>query len=251
MKPGGGGAIGAEYVAKSPADGYTILFGDSGVNSAKPAQSGRSKGPDDMVAICIINYSITPILVRTDAPFKTFKEFMDYARKHPYELKYAAAGAGSWNEMAWKQVEAETGIKTRIIPYEGGAAGMLAVLGGHADITGTGISSAAAHIKAGKLRPILILKENRVKSLPDVPTGKELGINANGTFWKGMVAPKGTPKPIIEKLAQAFKQMSEDPSVVQLIERAGDELEYVGPDEFTKLWRAEYENQKMLYKSAK
>ncbi len=123
IKPGGGGAIGADYVAKSPADGYTILFGDSGVNSGKPAQSGRSKGPDDMVAICIINYSITPILVRSDAPYKTFKEFMDYARKHPNEVKYAAAGAGSWNEMAWKQVEQETGIKTRIIPYEGGGGG--------------------------------------------------------------------------------------------------------------------------------
>ena len=251
IKPGGGGAIGADFVAKSSADGYTILFGDSGVNSGKPAQSGRSKGPDDMVAICIINYSISPILVRSDAPYKTFKEFMDYAGKHPNELKYAAAGAGSWNEMAWKQVEAETGIKTRIIPYEGGAAGMLAVLGSHADITATGISSAAAYIKAGKLKPILILKDARVKSLPDVPTGKELGIKVNGTFWKGMVAPKGTPKPVIDKLALAFKKMSEDPAVVQLIERAGDELDYVGPDEFTKIWRAEYENQKRLYKSPK
>jgi len=70
---------------------------------------------------------------------------------------------------------------------------MLAVLGGHADITGTGISSSGSYIKAGKLRPILILKENRVKSLPDVPTGKELGINANGTFWKGMVARRVHP----------------------------------------------------------
>ena len=252
LKPGGGGAIGASFVAKAPADGYTILFGDSGVNSGKPAEQPKQKiGPDDMVPVCILNFSLSPIFVRSDAPYKTFKEFLDYAKKHPNEVRYASAGAGGWNEMAWELLEKEAGIKTRVVPYEGGAAGMLAVLGGHADITSLGIISAAAHIKAGTLRPILVLKDSRVKALPNVPTGKELGINVSVPFWKGMVAPKGTPKPVIDKLAQAFKKMSEDPAVAQLVEKAGDEIEFLGPEEFGKLWRAEYEGQKKLYPTAK
>ena len=159
-----------------------------------------------MMPVCILNFSLSPIFVRSDAPYKTFKEFLDYAKKHPNEVRYASAGAGGWNEMAWEMLEKEAGIKTRVVPYEGGAAGMLAVLGGHADITSLGIISAAAHIKAGTLRPILILKDARVKALPNVPTGKELGINVSVPFWKGMVAPKGTPKPIIDKLAPGLQK---------------------------------------------
>jgi len=251
LKPGGGGAIGADFVAKQAPDGYTVLFGDSGVNSAKPAESGRSKGPNDMEAVCVINFGMSPILVRADAPFKTFKEFMDYAKAHPNELKYGSAGTASWNEMAWKLFEFKTGIRTRIVPYEGGGPALIALLGGHVDVTCTGVTASISQIKAGKIRIIVFFKDKRPKSFPDIPIGKEFGVDVNNTMWKGMLVPKGTPRPVIEKLAMAFKKMTEDKAVIQTIERSGDELDYLGPDEFSKMWRKEYEDQKEILKMLK
>jgi len=97
----------------------------------------------------------------------------------------------------------------------------------------------------------VFFKDKRPKSFPHIPIGKEFGVDVNNTMWKGMLVPKGTPRPVIEKLAMAFKKMTEDKAVIQTIERSGDELDYLGPDEFSKMWRKEYEDQKEILKMLK
>ncbi len=251
LKPGGGGAIGSEMVAKAAPDGYTLLFGGPGWSTTYPAVEGRSRGPDDLTAVCRINYGPTIIVARPDLPFKNLKEMVEYAKANPDKLVFANTGPWGQADLSWKLIVRQTGIKTKSVPYDGGGPGILAVLGGHADMNGALLSALISHIKAGKLRALAVLDNKREKALPDVPTAKEQGVDVVNLMWRGVLAPKGTPRPMIDKLAQAFKKMTEDKSVIAMINQMGDEIYYLGPDEFGKLWREEYETHKELGKALK
>jgi tripartite-type tricarboxylate transporter receptor subunit TctC len=251
LKPGGGGAIGSELVAKAAPDGYTLLFGGMGWSTTYPAVEGRSKGPDDLMAVCRINYSPTIIAARPDLPFKTFKEMLAYAKTNPDKLIFGNTGPWGQADLPWKVIAKQTGIKTKNVPYDGGGPALLAVLGGHADMTGGLVTALLPHIKSGKLRALAVLDTKREEKLPEVPTAKEEGVDVVNLMWRAVLAPKGTPRPVIDKLAQAFKKMTEDKSVISMISQFGDEIQYLGPDEFGKLWREEFEMQKELGKALK
>jgi len=138
-----------------------------------------------------------------------------------------------------------------LVPYDGGGPALVAVLGGHADSVMNPLPQTIPHIKAGKLRPIAMLSTERDSDLPDVATAKEQGFDVTYTMWRAVLAPKGTPRPIIEKLAGAFKEICEDKSFQALIKQLGDDVHYMGPDEFEKVWRAEYEAHRELGKAYK
>lgn len=248
LKPGGGGAIGSDYVANAAPDGYTLLFGGPTWNTTPPAIEGRSKGPDDLVAVCRINYNPTVIGVRADSPYKDFKQMLEWCKANPGKLMVATLGQWSGTDFFWKQVNKLTGITARLVPYEGGGAAMTAVVGGHADTTNGMTTVFLPYVKTGKMWIAAVTDNHRDKTIPDVPTAKEAGIDITYIIWRGVMAPKGTPRPIIEKLAAAFKKMAETPSVVATIQRMGDDIQYLGPDEFARAWRAEYEAQKEMGK---
>ena len=248
VRPGGGGAIGSELVSKAQPDGYTLLAGGPGWNSTLPAVEERSKGPDDLVAVCRINYSPTIITARPDAPFKTFKEMISWAKANPGKLLYGHTGPWGAADMPWKQIMRKAGITSKVVPHDGGGPALTAILGGHIDLTGGFAAQSLPHVKAGKLRVLAVLDNQRDPDLPDVPTAKEEGIDVIYLMWRGILAPKGTPRPIIDKLAAAFKKMTEDKSVIDMLKRFGDTPNYLGPDEFGKIWREEYETQKELAK---
>jgi tripartite-type tricarboxylate transporter receptor subunit TctC len=244
LKPGGGGAIASDYVAKADPDGYTLLYGDNGGNSALPALMGRSKGPDDLLAVCQLGVNNSLAVARADAPYKNFKEMVAYAKANPNVVKYATPGALSNREIEWKELLAEMGIKTKIIPYDGGNPAITAVLGGHADITTAAIPTSGPHIKAGKMVGLYIIAAKRDSEFPNIPTSKEVGISGYSPMWRTVFAPKGTPRPVIDALAAGFKKMLDDKNVQAMLEKIGDDPTYVGPDEFAKYWRAEYEMYK-------
>ena len=248
LKPGGGGAIGSEMVSKAAPDGYTLLFGGPGWSTTLPAIEGRSRGPDDLLAVCRINYSPTIIVARSDLPFKTFKEMIEWAKANPDKLIFANTGPWGQADLSWKLIVKQTGIKTKIVPYDGGGPAVLALLGGHADLNGGLSATLLPHIKSGKFRALVVLDNKRDNDLPDVPTAKEEGVNVVNLMWRGVLAPKGTPPPIIDKLAMAFKKMAEDNTVKTMIKRFGDDIYYLGPDEFSKVWREEYEAHKEIGK---
>jgi len=251
LKPGGGGAIGSEIVAKATPDGYTLLFGGSGWSSALPAIEGRSKGPDDLVAVCRINYSPTIIVARSDLPYKSFREMLEWARANPDKLIFANTGPWGQADLPWKLIVKQTGIKARNVPYDGGGPSILAVLGGHADLTGGLPTTLLPHIKSGKFRALAVLDDRRVEELPEVPTAKEEGVEVVNLMWRAVLAPKATPRPIIDRLALAFKKMTEDKSVIPMIKQMGDDIRYLGPDEFTRVWREEFESYKELGRAYK
>ena len=246
LKPGGQGIIGTDQVAKASPDGYTLLAAGSGWNSALPAIEGRSKGPDDMEAVCRLNYNSTLLCVRPDSPFKTFKQVMEWVKANPGKLLIGVGGPYTPNETFWRYVMKQTGTSIRVLSFDGGAQMVIAALGGNIDITGGTPQMLAPHIKAGKLRPLLYLDKERFHEYPDVPTAMEEGVNITCLQWRGVVAPKGTPRPIIDKLGVAFKKMTDDASVKAMMEKTGQGIQFMGPDEFAKFWRADYEVYKEL-----
>lgn len=248
LKPGGGGAIASDIVAKAPPDGYTLLMGGPGPNTTLPAIEGRSRGPDDLAAICRINYNAMLTLVPTNAPYKTMQEFIQYAKANPNKLRFGHAGIWGGPDLLWKSIQIKAGITAKIIPYDGGAEALIALLGGHIDVACLFPTQSTPHIKSGKIRALAVSDSKRDPDFPDVPTLQEAGVDVVSIVWKGVLAPKATPRPVIDKLALAFKKMSEDKSSVAMIRQLGDNFHYMGPDELTKFWREEYEAHKELGK---
>jgi len=251
FKPGAGGAIASDFVASAPPDGYTLLFASAGTCSMNPAFQGTSKGPDDLTAICRINYLSYLICARSDAPFKTFKEMLTWAKENPGKLTYGHTGAWGAGDVAWKQIKLATGITTRDIPHDGAGPTLIALLGGNIMVGAFGSTTAMPQVSAGKLKVLAVLDAHRYGPLPNVPTVKEEGPDVVISYWQGILAPKATPRPIIDKLGATFKKMLEDPSFVGVLKTVGEQVNYLGPDEFNKLWRSEFESYKNLSKMLK
>jgi tripartite-type tricarboxylate transporter receptor subunit TctC len=248
LKPGGGGAIASDFVTKAAPDGYTLLFGGTGPNTTLPAIEGRSKGPDDFLAVCRVNYSPVIFVARADAPYKTFKEMLVWAKSNPGKLVFGNTGPWGAADLPWKMMMQKTGINTRIVPHDGGGPALMAILGGHVDVSGIFSAQTLPHIQSGKLRALAVPDVQRDPTLPDVPTCREEGVDVVYLMWRAALAPKGTPRPVIDKLAVAFKKMCEDKSVKDMIKKFGDDIQYLGPDDFARAWREEYETQKELGK---
>lgn len=248
LKPGGSGAIGSDYVGNAAPDGYTLLLGGPQWSSTIPAVEGKSKGPEDLAAVSRINYSPMVVGVRSGMPFKNLKEMLEWCKANPGKLIAGSSGVWSKTDIFWKQMQKQIGISVKVVPYDGGGPALMALMGAHADTTCGLTSSFLPYIKAGKMFAAATLDNKRDKALPDVPTSIEQGINATHLMWRGVLAPKATPRPIIDKLATAFKKMTEDKSFISIIDRLGDDVQYLGPDEFTKVWRTEFEVDKELGK---
>jgi tripartite-type tricarboxylate transporter receptor subunit TctC len=250
-KPGGAGAIASDLVAQSKPDGYTLLFGHTNSNSILPAVEGRSKGPDDLASVCRVNTSGTVFIAQPNAPFNNFKEMVAYAKANPGQLSVSVATSWSMVDFTWKQIEVLLGLKLRIVTYDGGAEALVGLLGGHVQASLLSLPQTLPQIRAGKLKALAYYADNRHPDLPDVPTAREQGYDRVLTVYKAYMAPKGTPRPVIDKLALGVKKMLENKQVIEAIRKLGDEVEYQGPDEFERYWRNEYETYKELGKMFK
>ncbi len=248
FRVGGGGTIGSMQVASAVPDGYTLLHGGSGPNCQLPAVEGRSAGPDNLEAVCRLGYYSSLFILRLNAPFKNFKEMVQYAKAKPNTVVFANTGPWGSGDVQVTKIMMAPGIPVKTVPYDGAGPATIAVLGGHADICGVTPAAGVPYVKAGKVLPLVILQEERHPDYPDVPTAKELGVNVVYEGWTAILAPKGTPPPIINKLAEAFKKMTEDDTVKEVCKRLSIEIKYMGPDEFNKRWRVEYEEYKELGK---
>ena len=246
MRPGGGGAVASELVARSRPDGHTLLFGHTNSNSLLPAVEGRSTGPDDLVAVCRVSVTSSMFVALPDAPFTNLSEMIRWARTNPGKLTVSTAGAWSAVGLTWKRMERELGIRLRIVTFDGGAEALVALLGGHVQASLLALPQSLPQIRAGKLRALAWSGAARHPAFPLVPTAAEEGYGHTLTVFKGVMAPKGTPRPIVDRLALAFRKMLETPRVIEGIHRLGDEIQYHGPDEFQHDWRAEYDSFREL-----
>jgi tripartite-type tricarboxylate transporter receptor subunit TctC len=241
LKPGGGGAVGSQQVIRSKPDGYTLLFGGTGPNTIFAQVQKAPIGPDSFVPVAKINHSGAVLAVRADAPWKTLREVIEYAKKNPGKLNFANTGPWGAADFPMRQIAQAAGIEYNNIPHDGGGPALLAVLGGHADATFGFAPQLLPQIGAGKMRALVVTDEKRISTLPNVPTVKEEGYDVTFTMWRAVLAPKGTPQAIIDKLEAALRKLSEDKSFQALIKQLGDDVQFEGSKEFERTWRKEWD----------
>ena len=230
---GGGGSVALGQVAKKKADGYDITSCTSTGLIRIPQLRAVPYGLDDFVPIMHFTAVQTGVVVKSDSPFKTFKDLIEYARKNPGKATYATSGVGSPMHIGMEFVADKEGIRWTHVPQTGGGPGLTAVLGGHV----TAMSDSTEwlpHVKEGSLRLLVTHGERRMKSFPNVPTLRDLGYDfINETVFM-LAAPKGTSVPIIKRLDEAFHKAMDDPQFIQTIQNLEFEITYRNPEDLKK-----------------
>jgi tripartite-type tricarboxylate transporter receptor subunit TctC len=251
LKPGGGGAVGSQHVIRSRPDGYTLLLGGTGPNTTFALVHKAPIGPDQFLPVARINYSAPLLGVRADAPWKSLREFVEYARKNPGKVNFANSGPWGAADLPMRLFAKAAGFEYNNIPHDGGGPALLAVLGGHADATFGFTGPFMPQVAAGKLRILGVTDVKRHPDLPQVPTMKEEGFDVVFTMWRSVLAPKGTPPAVADKLEAAFRKLSEDRSFKALVRTLGDEVQFQGGKDFDKTWREEWEQHSRVVAGAK
>src|SRR5437868_11780511 len=209
-RPGAGGAVGMASVAKASADGYTILMGLSSISIFPVSERINGKQPPyelkDFAPIAIVTADQTVLVVRADGPYKTVKDFVDAAKANPGKINYSSSGVYGTLHVAMEIFANAAGIKLFHIPYQGGGPAVTALLGGQVEASPQGPAAAIGQIRAGKMRALASWGSERLKLLPDIPTFKELGYDAEFYIWTGVFAPAATPAPILAKLRDAVRE---------------------------------------------
>lgn len=233
-KVGAGGAIGTDFAAKSPADGYTLLLVSPGHAVAPSLQKGVTWNPvRDFKAIAGIGIVPNVIVVHPSVPVKTMAELVELARKSSAPITYATAGIGTSNHLSGELLAQEAGIKLTHVPYKGQPDALNDLLGGRVDMMPLTAALAMQHVKAGKLRALAVTTGKRATIAPELPTVAEAAKLPDyevGT-WFGLVAPAKVPEPVMRKLSADVAEILAQPDVKAKLEGMGMELApQTGPD---------------------
>jgi tripartite-type tricarboxylate transporter receptor subunit TctC len=240
-KPGAAGATAAVFVTKAKPDGYTLLAGSPTVVTILPVAYTQPYSPDDFVAVGTFAKAMSTLSVRPDAPWKTLGDFVADAKKNPQKFKFSTAGIMCTAHFFMESLNHTAGIKTVHIPFTSDVAAITATMGGHTDIAAAQITSVLPHYSSGTLRVLAVSDDVRCKYMPDVPTLKEVGYDVSMNLWFGILAPKGTPRGIVDKLSAALKKGFEDHKIQPLMERLGLVPFLTSPEEMEKILRQEKE----------
>ncbi len=223
---GGGSSVAFELTARKPADGYNIVAGASTGLVRIPQFREVPYQLDDFIPIMhFATPVLTPVVVKSTSPWKSFKELVDYAKKNPGKLTYSTTGVGSPMHLAMEYVAKQEGIAWIHVPYKGAMPAFTALLGGHVSFQ-VGAGESVPFIKDGSVRLLANLSERRVKSWPDTPTLIELNYDIFNESVFLFAAPKGTRKPIIDKLDDVFHQAMADPDFTTVLARVEFEPSY-------------------------
>ena len=212
---GAGGTLGSARVATAAPDGYTLLAGSMGSHVSAPVLTPGVKYDSlkDFVPIGFTAHAPAVIVARKDFPAKDLKEFVAYLKKNGDAVKEAHGGVGASSHMACLLFNSALDIKPTMVAYRGTAPAMNDVMGGHVDFFCEQSVSVVEQVNGGSIKAYAVGSGERLAALPNVPTAKEAGINYQISIWAGIFAPKGTPKPIVDKLAAALDKTLDDPGV--------------------------------------
>ena len=235
-KAGAGGSLGMEFVAKSRPDGYTLGMATVSTHGANPAVYGSKLKYDPVKDFQpITNVATTPSVfaVNPKVSAKTMKEFLAQAKAAPRKISFASPGTGSLGHANIEHFMHLANIDLLHVPYKGAGQAMNDALAGQVDAITDNLPSALPHIKAGKLRALAVLAEKRSPALPDVPTYAELGFpQMGGGGWFGVVAPAGTPAPVVARLNAAIHKAMANPEFVRRMQESGATLIPGTPQDF-------------------
>src|SRR5947209_8389415 len=243
-RPGAGSIIGTDAVAKSPPDGYTLLLmsnthtANESLIPTRPFQLMR-----DFVPVAPINYSDLIMVMHPSVPAKNLKEFIALAKSKPGELNYASSGPGTPYHMAGELFKATSGTDIVHVPHKASGEARNSVLGGHVQMMFDAVTTMAENAKSGQVRPLGATGTKRSAIMPDVPTIAEAGVPGyEATIWLGVMAPAGTPKPVVDKLNAEINKVLARPDVKEAWLKQGAEPMVMSPAEFDAYLRKDIEN---------
>ena len=252
-KPGAGGNIGADIVAKAAPDGYTLVMGAVATHAINPwlfasipYDSVRDFSPVALVA-SVPNVLVLNKEFAAKNNIRTLQDLVEYARKHPGKLNYGSGGSGSAGHLSAELLRARAQIDVVHIPYQGAAPAQLALLSGQSDFMFDNLAASAGLIKDGKVQALAVTTSKRSDLLPEVPTIEESGIKPFdiGT-WFGVFTTAGTPAPVLQKLHDAYKNALTDPAIIERLKLMGSNADALTPAQFAEMVRLEREKYKEI-----
>lgn len=233
-RPGAGAVIGTDEAARSPADGYTLLMMSNAHTTNETLIEKKNYNlTRDFVAVSPINSSALVMVVGPQVPAKDLKEFIALAKSKPGALNYASSGPGTPYHMAGELFKAMSGTSIVHVPHRGSGEARNAVIAGHVEMMIDAITTMAPNVQAGQVRALGVTGLQRSNVLPDVPTLSEAGVpKYDATIWVGIMAPKGTPKPVVDRLNAEIVKILNKPDVRANWEKQGAEPMIMTPEQF-------------------
>jgi tripartite-type tricarboxylate transporter receptor subunit TctC len=252
-KAGAGGIIATDATAKAPPDGYTLLLTtpnhtiNAALNPKLPYDTEK-----DIVPVAIVAEVPELLVSHSGTPFTTFAGFIEYAKKYPGRLNYSSAGNGTLPHVTMELLLRRTGVSVTHIPYRGAAPAMTDLLSGQVQLKMDTYATANQHVAQGKLRALAFASRARSALMPDVPTVAEMGLPGyEGILWIGIVAPAGTPQPVIDKLAASVRRAVRTPELADRLARDGVDPVGGTPQAFAALIAKEIGEWRNLAQSAR
>jgi tripartite-type tricarboxylate transporter receptor subunit TctC len=222
-KPGAGGNLGVDAAVKSPADGYTLVLGQTSNLAINPTLYAKMPydSQKDLAPIVLIANAPLVMVTGSGTPYKTLADAVNAAKGKPGAINFASPGNGTVAHLTSELFQKAAGVKTQHVPYKGAAQAMTDVMSGTVELYMSSVPTLIGHIKSNKLRPLAVTSAKRVDDLPNVPTINESGYNGfDAVTWFGLLAPAGTPKDVVARLNAEFNKALQSP---ELRKRLGDE----------------------------
>jgi len=241
-KPGAGGNIGTEFISRAAPDGYTIGMGNFAPMAVNKTLFGnlRYDPETDIIPIVLIEKGPLVLVVNPSSPYKTVQDIVTAAKAKPGILTFSSGGIGGSHQLSAELFEQNAGIEMIHVPYKSGSAGLTDLMAGNVTMMFDQMYSAMPSIKAEKLRAIAITSKKRSPLLPNIPSFSEIGYpKVEVLNWQGLIAPKGTPKAIIDQLNAAANEALKDPALRELMLSQGNEIGGGSPADFAALVKAE------------
>jgi len=236
-KPGAGGNIGGDLVARAEPDGYTLLLAAAGPTVINPSlyHDMPFDPAKDLVPITCITREHNLMAVGNDVPAKTLSEFVDYARAHPGKLSFGSPGNGTPAQLAGELLKQKAGIDMQHVPYKGTGPAITDLIAGHITVMIDNMPALLPQVEAGRLRALAVPSDNRAAAAPQVPTFEEAGMPGFVVMaWKGLMAPAGTPEPVVQRLSAAISQALQDPKLRERLVALGAEPLGSTPQQFAR-----------------
>jgi tripartite-type tricarboxylate transporter receptor subunit TctC len=251
-RPGNAGGVAMEFMARAPADGYTLYYFDSGPLTVAPHLN--KVGYDNLASFTHFGHvcgSGSLLVVHPSTPFKSMQEVIDRSKKEPNKWSYGTSGVGGPHHLSGEYFKSVTGANLLHVPYKGGGPAMTDLMGGQIPMLFSSLGPAVGAVKSGKIRALAVTSLARSAAFPEVPTMDELGLKGfDSTAWYGLLAPAGVPQEVVSRITQALARVGQDKELVARINATGCDTEILPPAQTVEKIKADYAKWGRVVKEA-
>jgi tripartite-type tricarboxylate transporter receptor subunit TctC len=251
-RPGAAGGVGTDFVARAKKDGYTLLLSPSSsiiYNKVYHPTDVPYDSFKDLTPLGLTTVTPMVVTIRSDAPYKNFKELVTYANENPGKVRFGTAGVGSTGDFDMQIIKPLAGTNVTVVPFEGASPAITALLGGHIEVAPVTLGTVISHLRSGKIRGIVI--SNRFSEFPEIPTFKQLGYQQELLgVWLAFYGPAGLPARIKETLSLAIEKAVKDPTLSSKVAHVGMIQEFEPPEKLLARMREEYKTVEEIAKKS-